>query len=83
MGVLVQAIPGIKMTATIRPHLTESTDSIRSLNLAERNCFFPDEMQLSLAVSYSQKTCLIECRLQYFNEMCGCRPYYFNMIGNS
>lgn len=81
LGVLLPSEHGIKMTANIKPYLTKSTDAIRKLNLAERNCFFPDEMQLGISNSYSQKSCLIECRLQYFAEKCKCRPYYFNMLG--
>ncbi|XP_054266848.1 sodium channel protein Nach-like [Macrosteles quadrilineatus] len=82
MGVLVPAKPGMKMTTTIKAYLTESLPAIRGLPLGERNCYFPDETELEVAVQYSQRSCLIECRLHYFHQICGCRPYYFNMLDN-
>lgn len=81
MGYLLPAQHGLKMSATIKPSLTESTEAIRHLSIYERNCYFADEKKLGISKSYTEKSCLIECRLQYLNEVCGCRPYYFNMRG--
>ncbi|XP_046674840.1 LOW QUALITY PROTEIN: sodium channel protein Nach-like [Homalodisca vitripennis] len=82
MGVLVLAKSGIKMTTTIKAYLTESLEAVRFLPMQERNCYFPDETRLIVAAQYTQRSCLIQCRLNYFHQVCGCHPYHFNMLDN-
>lgn len=81
MGSIITAKKGTKLSIMVKPFVTISTDAIKHLPVPERFCFFPDEKQLSISKSYTQKSCLIECRLNYLHEKCHCRPYYFNMIG--
>lgn len=81
MGSIVTATKGSKLSIMVKPFITLSTDAIRHLTVDERFCYFPDEKQLSVSKSYTEKSCLIECRLNYLKEKCFCRPYYFNMIG--
>lgn len=81
MGSIVTAQKGTKLSIMVKPFVTISTDAIRHLSVEERFCFFPDEKHLSVSRTYTQKSCLIECRLDYLYEKCRCRPYYFNMLG--
>lgn len=81
MGSIVTAKKGTKLSIMVKPFVTISTDRIKHLPLTERFCYFPDEQHLSVSKSYTQKSCLIECRLNYLHRKCGCRPYYFNMLG--
>lgn len=81
MGVLVPANPGVKVTISIKGYITESLSAVRKLPTSQRNCYFPDEIELGLAAQYTQRSCYIECRLDYLRKVCGCRPYYFNMLG--
>lgn len=81
MGSIVAAQKGTKLSIMVKPFVTISTDAIRHLPVEERFCFFPDEKHLSMSKSYTQRSCLIECRLNYLNQKCHCRPYYFNMLG--
>lgn len=81
MGVMVPANPGVKVTISIKAYITESLPAVRKLPTSQRNCYFSDEIELGLAAQYSQRSCFIECRLDYLREVCGCRPYYFNMLG--
>ncbi|XP_050436611.1 sodium channel protein Nach-like [Adelges cooleyi] len=82
VGTIVHAEKGLKLNIMVKPYVTISTDAIRQLSVEERFCYFPDEQQLSVSKSYTQKSCLIECRLNYIHEKCQCRPYYFNMLDN-
>ncbi|XP_060841385.1 sodium channel protein Nach-like [Rhopalosiphum padi] len=82
MGSIVTAKKGTKLSIMVKPFVTISTDRIKHLPLTERFCYFPDEQHLSVSKSYTQKSCLIECRLNYLHRKCGCRPYYFNMLDN-
>lgn len=81
MGVMVPANPGVKVTISIKAYITESLPAVRTLPTSQRNCYFSDEIELGLAAQYSQRSCYIECRLDYLRQVCGCRPYYFNMLG--
>lgn len=81
MGSIVTAKKGTKLSIMVKPFVTISTDRIKHLPVAERFCYFPDEQHLSVSRSYTQKSCLIECRLNYLHRKCDCRPYYFNMLG--
>ncbi|XP_050536342.1 uncharacterized protein LOC126902781 [Daktulosphaira vitifoliae] len=83
MGSVVLAETKNKLSITLKPYVTISTDAIRKLPIEDRFCYFPDEQQLSISKSYTQKSCLIECRLNYINEKCHCRPYYYNMLGKN
>lgn len=81
MGSLVESEKGVKLVITIKPSVTISTEAIRHLDISDRFCYFPDEQSLSISYSYSQKSCLIECRLNHLKKVCRCRPYYFNLLG--
>ncbi|CAI6368169.1 unnamed protein product [Macrosiphum euphorbiae] len=82
MGSIVTAKKGTKLSIMVKPFVTISTDRIKHLPVVERFCYFPDEQHLSVSRSYTQKSCLIECRLNYLHRKCDCRPYYFNMLDN-
>ncbi|KAI5713279.1 hypothetical protein M8J76_006923 [Diaphorina citri] len=82
MGNLLMSKQGAKLSATVKPFITISTNAIRNLDLEVRFCFFPDEQQLSVSKAYTQRSCLLECRLDYLEQMCACRPYFFNMMDN-
>lgn len=81
MGNLVESKKGIKLVLTIKPYVTISTETIRKLDINDRFCYFPDEQKLSVSSSYSQKSCLIECRLGHLKKVCNCRPFFFNTDG--
>lgn len=81
MGSIVTANKGTKLSIMVKPFVTISTDAIKHLPVVERFCYFPDEKHLSVSKVYTQKSCLIECRLNYLHKKCHCRPYYFNMLG--
>lgn len=81
MGSLVESKLGLKLVLTIKPSVTISTEKIRKLDINDRFCYFPDEQTLSVSASYSQKSCLIECRLRHLKKVCNCRPFFFNMHG--
>uniref|UniRef100_A0A2S2QJY1 Sodium channel protein Nach n=1 Tax=Sipha flava TaxID=143950 RepID=A0A2S2QJY1_9HEMI len=82
MGSIVTAKKGTKLSIMVKPFVTISTDAIKHLPVVERFCYFPDEKHLSVSKVYTQKSCLIECRLDYLQKKCHCRPYYFNMLDN-
>lgn len=81
MGSIIAAEKGTKLSVLVKPFVTISTNAIKHLPVAERFCYFPDEKRLSVSQSYTQKSCLVECRLNYLHKICHCRPYYFNMVG--
>ncbi|XP_024081637.1 sodium channel protein Nach-like [Cimex lectularius] len=66
-----------KMSVAVKPTIIMSTDGIRSLKQEDRGCIFKDEKTPLMALTYSQKSCLIECRVNFMIKMCQCVPYYF------
>nr|CAD7419432.1 unnamed protein product [Timema cristinae] len=64
-------------TMMITPSVTRASVDLKSLDISERNCYFPDEGHLDIFHTYTQESCYIECRLKYIVNKCGCRPYFF------
>ncbi|KAJ9579994.1 hypothetical protein L9F63_004377, partial [Diploptera punctata] len=64
----------------ITPSVTESSADLRAVSIAQRKCLFPDETKLSVFHTYNEENCIMECRLQYVNEKCGCTPYFFTNL---
>ncbi|KAJ9579993.1 hypothetical protein L9F63_004376, partial [Diploptera punctata] len=64
----------------ITPSMTESSLGVRALSIAQRKCLFPDEANLKYFRTYTEENCLMECRLDYMEKMCGCHPYFFSNI---
>nr|CAD7416066.1 unnamed protein product [Timema poppensis] len=64
-------------TMMITPSVTRASIDLRSLDISERNCYFPDEGHLDIFHTYTQESCYIECRLKYIIDKCGCQPYFF------
>lgn len=60
--------------------LTESSAALASLGPDKRNCLFANERRLMLSNTYSQRTCLMDCRLDHVLKSCRCTPYYFNQV---
>ncbi len=56
--------------------MTECDDSVRDLDLADRNCRFPDETDgLTLFKRYSKNNCLLECWVLAASDRCNCTPW--------
>ena len=75
---------GIKVQSgyetTIRVNLLEyhSTESVKGLHIDKRKCLFSDEHENSmLFLHYSKVNCEIECKLDYAERSCGCRPWNY------
>ncbi|KAJ9579992.1 hypothetical protein L9F63_004375, partial [Diploptera punctata] len=64
----------------ITPSMTESSLGVRALSIAQRKCLFPDEANLKYFRTYTEENCLMECRLDYIEKICGCHPYFFSNI---
>ena len=63
---------------TIRINLMElySDESIKGIDIGKRNCLFSDENEKSkLFLHYSKQNCELECKLDYAENLCGCRPW--------
>ncbi|XP_049786056.1 sodium channel protein Nach-like [Schistocerca cancellata] len=79
-GLLLPPSDDHVMRVRLSVSFTESSLQVASLDVPQRSCLFPDEQPLQLTNSYSQTSCLTDCRLSYIISKCNCSPYFFNHI---
>lgn len=80
MGSIVPVGNLDKLNIAVKPTITESSDEIRALPSYVSGCCFKDTTESIITRIYSQKSCLLECRMKFFQEQCGCLPYYITMM---
>ncbi|PNF23366.1 hypothetical protein B7P43_G13171, partial [Cryptotermes secundus] len=79
-GVLMPEEQAKVFSVEVTPSVTESSLNVRALSVSERQCLFPDERRLSVFNTYTEKNCLLECRLSNIARFCGCLPYFFSAL---
>ena len=71
-------IPGRETFIEIKPTIFETDERLKNESYEFRQCYFDDEMKLSLFEKYSQDNCIIECAINFtitrFND--SCIPWY-------
>ena len=56
----------------------KSKESVRSISIEKRECKFSDENEaLSSFKWYSNVNCLLDCKLDIAESICGCRPWEY------
>ena len=60
-----------------------ASDSVRDLEVSQRDCLFPDEQPLKFYSEYSHPTCIFECALTLAADLEGCTPWYLPRLANS
>lgn len=68
--------PGFETRIAIDPLVREATESLRSIPVKKRQCYFTNERQLQYYRTYTQGNCLLECQSKYTLKNCNCVPYY-------
>ena len=82
---ITAAKPGEVLRVRVDALLDRGTESLRQLDIAERQCKFKDETEgLQFMRQYTEKGCEFECRLRKATEACGgCIPWdYPRLKGN-
>ena len=76
-GFLVK--PGEETSVAIKPISIRGDESVRKLDIKDRNCYFQKESSLKLFKIYTQANCLFECQVDYArSEMnSSCTPWYY------
>lgn len=69
--------PGYVASYTITPTVIESDESVRSMPINKRKCFFSDENPIEFSTKYSAENCLTECRMKTTIRLCQCIPFYY------
>ncbi|XP_055613090.1 pickpocket protein 28-like [Uranotaenia lowii] len=60
------------MSLTIKPHITETSPSLRYQAHEDRQCFFENERYLRFFKIYNQHNCITECLVNFTYSLCGC-----------
>ena len=71
--------PGRETFVTISAEEITTDEDTRSISPERRNCFFPDEHELTLFKNYSQDNCIFECHSDYARSKINdaCVPWFF------
>lgn len=80
-GLWLKSERGRRQTIMISPVITVTSQRVKDLSVAKRGCVFPDERKLYIYHVYTQSSCLIQCRLGFILDTCGCHMYYFKKAG--
>ncbi|XP_055623469.1 sodium channel protein Nach-like [Toxorhynchites rutilus septentrionalis] len=68
------------LTMTFKPVTVTADFTIQDLYVQQRNCRFRHESNLDFFPSYySNNLCILECRLKFFIQFCGCIPHFYNL----
>lgn len=74
---------GSNVEMRLRPILTSAHKSIEQHTPNQRGCYFSNEKELTLFKYYTEKNCLLECKMNCSIKLCGCVPFYLPRINNS
>ncbi|XP_046454006.1 pickpocket protein 28-like isoform X2 [Daphnia pulex] len=73
--------PGSEVFIGVSASSIFSTDDVRLLTPAARNCRYSYENHLNYFSRYSQSNCLMERMARSITRQCGCLPFYF-LVGD-
>lgn len=60
---------------------TRPSGSLRRLSVKQRQCRFFDEPMSVEIPAYSTSICHILCRYHYAMKVCGCKPFFYHILG--
>jgi hypothetical protein len=76
-GICLRSERGRRLNIMISPVITVTSHRVKDLSVSTRGCVFPDERELYIYHVYTQSSCLIQCRMEYIANTCGCHMYFF------
>lgn len=82
-GIWLKSERGRRLNIMISPVITVTSSRVKDLSVTTRGCVFPDERELYIYHVYTQSSCLIQCRMEYILDTCGCHMYFFIIPGES
>ncbi|XP_069669416.1 pickpocket protein 11-like [Periplaneta americana] len=76
--------PKQMVTVLLGAEVIESVDDVRWLSVAQRSCWFDDEVTVvGSSEDYSYQTCITECRMRVLLEKCNCTPFFYPLFNTS
>ncbi len=76
--------PGLSYEISVSPTLTITDKSALNLAASQRKCFSKHENQdLSVFKTYSQTSCIFECRLRRASRLCNCTLWDYPKVDDS
>ena len=68
---------GLSLEILISVNVIQTDESVRSLSLKKRKCYFENERRLKFFKSYTKSNCERECLTIVTYEKCNCVPFYY------
>ncbi|XP_078032975.1 pickpocket protein 28 [Augochlora pura] len=75
--------PGEETRIIVTPRISTASQSIISIPLRKRKCFFISERKLRYYRTYTQRNCVLECEANYTQKNCNCVQYYMPKSSNT
>ncbi|XP_077294206.1 pickpocket protein 28-like [Arctopsyche grandis] len=68
---------GEELDSEFRASYMLAGDEVRTLNVKQRSCKYPDEATSRFIPAHSNALCQMECRSRLALVFCGCRPFFY------
>ena len=75
--------PGHEHFLSVSTTILRADHEIRGIHPKKRNCYFPDEGNLTLYKVYTFSNCMLECSKKNAESILGCVPWYLPRSHNS
>ncbi|XP_050549030.1 sodium channel protein Nach-like isoform X2 [Daktulosphaira vitifoliae] len=72
---------GVSFLLTYQVKEIENDPILKDVDIAQRNCRFPDENDLDVYSVYSNSACIVNCRAHAQLDLCNCTPHYLRIPG--
>ncbi|XP_018051494.1 PREDICTED: uncharacterized protein LOC108689282 [Atta colombica] len=80
IGAHITTVPiGHVMAISITGTSIRGMESLRTIPLEKRLCYFDDEVKLCMPgeIRYSHQSCISDCIAKHIHHMCDCLPFYY------
>jgi len=61
----------------LAPMMISAEMDLKSIAASSRGCYFYNEKTLTGFQQYSYKSCIFNCRVDFFLKLCKCLPFYY------
>nr|XP_023021680.1 uncharacterized protein LOC111510056 [Leptinotarsa decemlineata] len=69
-----------RVIGNIIPHMIKTSDGVKMFDASKRDCYFQSDKTLKYFKIYSQENCMLECKMNYTLQFCGCVEFYMPQI---
>lgn len=69
---MIAVPPNNLMMISYTPRTTGTSEEVLKMSPEKRNCIWQQESKLAFFYAYTYHNCIIECRMNFTEKVCGC-----------